>query len=124
MASADQGWTELKAVFLKEGIHPDSLKLLSHSWKNTDLIEDKADAISAYISVEINQLRKLGANPSYILPINYGIDFYGDILFTRKKMADTDPVTIGKFRKASFGMGVCYVAYFRDSRLYIKLTRC
>lgn len=102
MASPDQGWTELQAVFLKEGINPDSLKLLSHTWKNTDLIEDKADAITAYISVEINQLRKMGVEPSYILPINYGIDFYGDVLFTRKNMADADPVTIGKFRKASF----------------------
>lgn len=102
MASLDQGWTELQAVFLKEGINPDSLKLLSHTWKNTDLIEDKVDAITAYISVEINQLRKMGVEPSYILPINYGIDFYGDVLFTRKNMADTDPVTIGKFRKASF----------------------
>jgi len=101
MASPDQGWTELQAVFLKEGIHPDSLKLLSHSWKNTDLIENRADAITAYISVEVNQLRKMGVEPSYILPINYGIDFYGDVLFTRKDMADSDPLTIGKFRKAS-----------------------
>lgn len=102
MASPDQGWTELKAVFLKEGIHPDSLKLVSHTWKNTDLIEGKADAISAYISVEVNQLRKMGVEPSYILPINYGIDFYGDVLFTRKTMADTDPESISKFRKACF----------------------
>jgi PAS domain S-box-containing protein len=102
MASPDQGWTELQAVFLKEGINPDSLKLISHTWKNTDLIEDKVDAITAYISVEMNQLRKMGVEPSYILPINYGIDFYGDVLFTRKNMADTDPVAIGKFRKASF----------------------
>ncbi|MFZ6023732.1 MAG: ABC transporter substrate-binding protein [Bacteroidota bacterium] len=102
MASPDQGWTELKAVFLKEGINPNSLKIISHTWKNTDLLDDKADAITAYISVEINQLRKMGVDPTYILPINYGIDFYGDILFTQKKMADTDPLTIGKFRKASF----------------------
>ncbi|HCL06031.1 MAG TPA: hypothetical protein DHW64_08750 [Chitinophagaceae bacterium] len=102
MASPDQGWTELKAIFLKEGIHPDSLKLLSHTWNNSDLIDGKADAISAYISVEINQLRKMGVEPSYMLPINYGIDFYGDVLFTRKTMADADPITISKFRKASF----------------------
>lgn len=102
MASPDQGWTELKAVFLREGISPDSLKLLSHSWKNTDLIEDKADAITAYISVEVNQLRKLGVDPSYILPINYGIDFYGDVLFTRKKIAESDPLLVQKFTNASF----------------------
>lgn len=102
MASPDQGWTELKAVFLKEGINPDSLKLISHSWNNSDLLDGSADAITAYISVEINQFRKMGIEPTYILPINYGIDFYGDILFTRKHMADSDPVTISKFRKASF----------------------
>lgn len=102
MASPDQGWVELQAVFLKEGIPLDSLKILSHTWKNTDLVEDKADAITAYISVEVNQLKKLGVEPSYILPINYGIDFYGDVLFTRKKMAESDPLTISRFRKASF----------------------
>lgn len=102
MASPDQGWTELKAVFLKEGIPPDSLKLISHSWQNTDLIQDKADAISAYISVEVNQLRKLGVEPSYILPINYGIDFYGDILFTKKEWAESDPLITKKFTQASF----------------------
>lgn len=102
MASPDQGWTELKAVFLREGIAPDSLKLLSHSWKNTDLIEDKADAITAYISVEVNQLRKLGVDPSYILPINYGIDFYGDVLFTQKKIAESEPQLVQKFTEASF----------------------
>ncbi len=102
MASQDQGWTELKAVFLKEGINPDSLHVLSHTWKNTDLIDGKADAITAYITVEINQLRKMGIEPSFILPINYGIDFYGDILFTRKKIADSDPQTIAGFRKATF----------------------
>jgi PAS domain S-box-containing protein len=102
MASPDQGWTELKAVFLREGIAPDSLKLLSHSWKNTDLIEDKADAITAYISVEVNQLRKLGVEPSYILPINYGIDFYGDVLFTQKNLAESEPLLVKKFTEASF----------------------
>lgn len=102
MASPDQGWTELKAVFLREGIAPDSLRLLSHSWKNTDLIEDKADAISAYISVEVNQLRKLGVEPSFILPINYGIDFYGDVLFTKKNLAEAEPLLIRKFTEASF----------------------
>ncbi len=102
MASPDQGWTELKAVFLREGIAPDSLKVLSHSWKNTDLIEDKADAISAYISVEVNQLKKLGVEPSIILPTNYGIDFYGDVLFTKKNLAETEPLLIRKFTEASF----------------------
>ena len=102
MASPDQGWTELKAVFLREGITPDSLKLLSHSWKNTDLVEDKADAITAYLSVELHQLRKLGIEPSYILPINYGIDFYGDVLFTKKSLAESEPLLVKKFTAASF----------------------
>jgi PAS domain S-box-containing protein len=102
MASPDQGWTELKAVFLREGIATDSLKLLSHSWKNTDLIENKADAITAYTTVEVNQLRKLGVEPSYILPINYGIDFYGDVLFTKKNLAESEPLLVKKFTEASF----------------------
>lgn len=102
MVSETQGWVELQAVFLKEAIPLNSLKVVTHSWKNTDLLNGKADALTGYYSVELNQLRKLGATPSYIQPINYGIDFYGDILFSLKRMVDNYPERTSRFRKASF----------------------
>lgn len=102
MASENQGWVELRSVFQKEAIPASSIKMVNHSWRNQDLIDGKVDAMTAYVSVEVNQLRKLGADPVYIQPINYGIDFYGDVLFTTRKMAETDPETLNRFRRASF----------------------
>jgi PAS domain S-box-containing protein len=102
MASEDQGWTELKAVLLKEGIDLKSIRIVDHTWNNTDLIKGKADAMTAYRSVELYQLQQQGLKPSYLMPINYGIDFYGDVLFTSAKYAKQHAETVQQFRRASF----------------------
>lgn len=102
MVSEAQGWIELQAVFLKEGIPINSLHVVTHSWKNDDLIKGKVDAMTGYYSDELNQLRKQGIKPSYIQPINYGIDFYGDLLFSLQSTAENNPEKTRKFVKASF----------------------
>ncbi len=102
MASPEQGWVELQAMLLREGISTDSIQLIAHSWNNEDLLKDNTDAITGYLTVELNQLRKMNANPTYILPINYGVDFYGDVLFATRNEVTTHPDQISQFRKASF----------------------
>lgn len=102
MVSETQGWIELQAVFLKEGIPINSLHVITHSWKNDDLISGKVDALTGYYSVELNQLRKQGVAPSYIQPINYGIDFYGDLLFSLQSMPENNPEKTRRFVNASF----------------------
>nr|WP_294904020.1 ABC transporter substrate-binding protein [uncultured Lacibacter sp.] len=102
MASEDQGWVQLQALFLKEGIPLDSLKVIPHSWNNTDLINGLTDAITGYISAEPYQLEKAGHHVHTILPVNYGIDFYGDLLFTSKEMLRDNPELIERFKRASF----------------------
>lgn len=82
MASEHQGWVELKAVFLKEGINLNRLSVMNHSWNNLDLIEGRIDAMTGYRSAEPFQLAELGGVPSIIRPADYGVDFYGDILFS------------------------------------------
>lgn len=102
MASENQGWVELKAMFLKEGIDPSKITVVKHSWNNQDLISGRVDAMSGYISVEPFQLKQQGVKPSYLLPINYGVDFYGDILFTSRDYADKHPEIVEQFKEASF----------------------
>lgn len=101
MVSEDQGGRLLKALLLDEGIPIDSVKIIDHSWQIQDLIKGKADAQSAYITVEPQILRKMGHQVSIINPINYGIDFYGDLLFTTVEMANSHPRTVEKFNEAS-----------------------
>ncbi|MEJ8818057.1 ABC transporter substrate-binding protein [Lacibacter sp. H407] len=102
MASQDQGWVQLQALFLKEGIPLDSLRVIPHTWNNADLLNGHADAMTGYISVEPRQLELTGIKVNTILPVNYGIDFYGDLLFTTQEMAKENPLLTEKIRKASF----------------------
>ena len=102
MVSEGQGWVELQAVFSKEGIPLDSLHPIPHSWNNQDLIDGKADAITGYVSTEPMQFRKLGKEVRMLQSINYGIDFYGDVLFTDKRTMDNAPMRVSRFQKASF----------------------
>ena len=101
MASENQGWRLLSALFLKEGIPIKSVNLIDHSWNNMDLISGKADAISGYITVEPQLIRQMGYEVNLINPIDYGIDFYGDLLFTSRDMANNHPGTVEKFNEAS-----------------------
>jgi ABC-type nitrate/sulfonate/bicarbonate transport system substrate-binding protein len=105
MASENQGWVELKAIFLKEGIDIKNISVKNHSWNNMDLVEKRIDAMTGYRSVESFQLQQLGLQPSFILPINYGVDFYGDVLFSTWPYARQNQQLVEKFRQASFRVG-------------------
>lgn len=100
MVSKDQGWLLLRALFIKEGIPGDKMMIVEHTWNNKDLINGKVDAISAYSTVEPHQIKKLGYNVTQIRPIDYGIDFYGDVLFTTQSMANNEPDKVQKFNAA------------------------
>ncbi len=102
MASQDQGWVQLQALFLKEGIPLDSLRVIPHTWNNNDLLNGHADAMTGYISVEPRQLELSGVKVNTILPVNYGIDFYGDLLFTTQETAEENSLLTEKIRRASF----------------------
>ncbi|WP_041537060.1 ABC transporter substrate-binding protein [Pseudopedobacter saltans] len=101
MASGDQGWFLLRSLFFREGIPPDSIKLMKHSWNNQDLIDEKVDAISAYSTVEPFQLKKKGYEVYLISPRDYGLDFYGDLIFTSKRYAENNADVVEAFNRAS-----------------------
>ncbi|MFY8005214.1 MAG: ABC transporter substrate-binding protein, partial [Chitinophagaceae bacterium] len=103
MGSPDQGWVQILAMLLAEGIDTTSIKRIDHSWKNEDLINGKTDLITGYSCVEPYQIKKaFGIDVNLLQPINYGIDFYGDVLFCHANLAETNPDLVEKFKKASF----------------------
>lgn len=102
MGAENQGWVELKAMFLSEGIDPRKIAVMNHSWNNNDLVKGNVAAMTGYRSVEPFQLAQLGANVSSIEPVTYGIDFYGDILFSTKQFIADHPRLVEDFRQASF----------------------
>ena len=101
MLANNQGATQFKAILLHEGIDLNKIKILPHSWNLQDLIDHKVDAMSAYITAEPNYLRAKGVKPAMLNSTNYGIDFYGDTLFTSIQEATSHPKQVEDFLIAS-----------------------
>lgn len=102
MFQGGQGLLEAQAMLKAEGINLDKVQARPHSWNLDDLIEGRVDAISAYSTNEPFLLKKRGFEPVQLRPSDYGVDFYGDLLFTTRSMAEQNPALVEAFRKASF----------------------
>ncbi len=82
MLAGDQGAAQLRAMLALEGISPGLIQLVPHSWDLQDLVSGKVDAVSAYATVEPFQLGRMGVEPAILRTLDYGVDFYGDALFS------------------------------------------
>ena len=101
MLAGDQGAIQLRAMLQREGIEPGSVNILPQSWDLEDLIQGRVDAISAYATVEPRQLRSRGVQPSVMRSADFGVDFYGDILFTSEVEVARDSRRTEAFLRAS-----------------------
>ena len=102
MCAQNQGIIELKALALKNSIPLDSINFKEHSWNNIDITNGKADAMTGYSSVEVFQLREQQVSVNVVKPSNYGIDFYGDVVFCSEKTLDKNRAVTDRFMKATF----------------------
>lgn len=94
-------FVELHAMMLREGIRPDSVTYVKEPWGVAELIGKRVDAMSAYVTAEPYRLRMAGVEPRIIRPIDYGVDFYGDCLFTSETEWREHPNRVAAFRRAS-----------------------
>jgi PAS domain S-box-containing protein len=101
MLSENQGAIQLRAMLQSEGIDPKRVNILPQSWNLDDLIAGEVDAISAYATVEPAQLLARGVAPATMRSLDYGIDFYGDILFTTEAEVAKNPERTAAFLRAS-----------------------
>lgn len=101
MLSEDQGAIQLRAMLQSEGIDPKRVNIVPQSWNLDDLIAGEVDAMSAYATVETAMLLARGVAPSTIRSLDYGIDFYGDILFTTEAEVAKNPGRTAAFLRAS-----------------------
>jgi len=91
----------LMALFVEYGV---TKKLYTHikpSFNFTDLAEDKIDVMSGYITNLPYYFQQQGIKINIINPLNYGIDFYGDLLFTSEKELKENPDRVSRFLEAS-----------------------
>ncbi len=101
MLSGDQGGIQLRAMLQREGIDPKLVNIVEQSWRLDDLVERKVDAVSAYATVEPALLSARGVAPSTMRGVDYGLDFYGDVLFTTQDQVSDHPERTAAFLRAT-----------------------
>jgi ABC-type nitrate/sulfonate/bicarbonate transport system substrate-binding protein len=92
---------ELLAMLVNEGVFLDDVDISEQSWEIDDLISGKVDALHAYSTYEPQTLTTQDVPFTILRPITYGIDFYGDTLFTSQDEIDNHPRRVKAFREAS-----------------------
>lgn len=96
-----EGSAQFQAMMKHEGIPLNTVKQVPHTWNIRDLIEKRVDAITAYSTVEPTQMRQAGVEPAIIRVADYGVDFYGDTLFTSEEMVSKDRTRVIAFLRAT-----------------------
>jgi diguanylate cyclase (GGDEF)-like protein/PAS domain S-box-containing protein len=91
---------ENRAMLINNGVPLETLHVLPHSWNIDDLITNKVDAQTVYLTNEPYLLRQRGVEPMVINPLNYGIDFYGDCLVTTEHEIHEHPERTAAFFRA------------------------
>lgn len=91
----------ITAMFHQLGIKLDDIVHIQHNFDDDALIKGNVDAMSAYLSNQPYYYRERGIDVNLINPINYGIDFYGDTLFTSEKEILSNPERVKRFTRAS-----------------------
>lgn len=101
MLSSDQGASQFRAMLFKQRIDIARMTIVPHTWRLQDLIAGKVDVMSAYAMDEPLQLEQKGYAPAIISNQQYGMDFYGDILFTTEREVRDHPKRVAAFLRAT-----------------------
>ncbi|MCB1826963.1 MAG: ABC transporter substrate-binding protein, partial [Coxiellaceae bacterium] len=88
-------------MFNEFGISRDQIIFVPHTFDDEALIKGQADAMSAYLSNQPFLYKQKGIKINIIKPQNYGIDFYGDLLFTSEDYFKSNRKVALAFRRAT-----------------------
>ena len=98
MTRSGNGDFEIYAMLLKESV---KIKIEPRTMDLNRLLSGEIDGISGYITDMPQILKQKKFKYSVVNPCDYGIDFYGDCLFTSEKEIKEHPKRVAKFLKAS-----------------------
>lgn len=100
MLMGGQPIVEVAAMFANEGVKLDDLSLQPNTVGMDALLAGKLDADFGYLIDDPFPNQQEGRKVNYIRPINYGVDFYGDTLFTSEQQVREHPEQVAAFRRA------------------------
>ena len=92
------------------------------TWDIEELLDGRIDATGAYITNTPYYLLERGIPCTFIRPGTYGVDFYGDCLFTSTEFLNKHPDTVEAFRQASL-MGWEYALRHPEEIIELLLTK-
>ena len=92
---------ELWAMIQAEGLKPDHFTRVPSTFVPDNLIAGRVDAVSAYATNQPFLLRTKKIPYRVIRPLQYGIDFYGDTLFTTEAEVREHPDRVRRIVRAS-----------------------
>jgi len=92
---------DMLTLLRKGGIDEKRIIKVAHRGDPRDLIDGKADVMIAYSFNEPFILEQAGEPYLTFSPLTYGVDFYGDNLFTTRDLVDTRPEFVEAFRQAT-----------------------
>lgn len=101
LTSDAQEVAEIQAMLIKAGVLANDYIHQKHSFNISDLINNKTDAMGAYIANEPYQMQLQKQPYSIIHPTDYGFDMYSDILFAHNDTIIKKPLLTSQFYKAS-----------------------
>ncbi len=79
----------------------DKIKVMPRTLTNETFVSGEVDVYSGYLSNEPYVLKKQGLDVNIISPENYGVNFYGDNLFTTEKELKKHPERVEKIIRAT-----------------------
>ena len=91
----------IKAMLISNNVSINSITFLKHSHNINDLIENRVDIMSAYISKSPLLLQKKLIPYNIFSPKDYGFDMYSDYLFTNRNLTKQNKEKVIAFKKAS-----------------------
>lgn len=98
----EENSAELFSLLELHGLKRNDYILHRHQLSIKDLIEKKIDAMSIYKTTELSDLQEANIPYQVFYPIESGIDFYGDNLFTTTSMLKQQFKVVDSFRQASY----------------------
>lgn len=97
----DSSEVSLKAMLNSAGIKETDYHFIEHSHNVQDLLDNKVDIMSAYISKAPFELKEKNVPYTVFSPQEYGFDMYSDFLYTSETLIQKDSNTINAFKEAS-----------------------
>lgn len=96
----DTSRIDIQAMLLAEGLDPTQYTLVPSKWDEDEVMAGKADAMSVFATDAPYDFRQRGIAMRFLRPTDYGIDFYGDCLFTSEAEARGQARRVVAMRRA------------------------